>query len=55
MIGSGAFAWERVTGFEPALSAWELVTSERTCKLTCVTAVSRVTVRDRVSPWLIAR
>jgi hypothetical protein len=50
-----AFASERVTGIEPALSAWESVRFQLVCGLTCGSGCPRVTVRDRSSPGLMAR
>jgi len=47
-------AFERVTGIEPALSAWESVPSELFYGLTCGAGCPRVTVRDRSSPGLMA-
>jgi hypothetical protein len=47
--------WERVTGIEPALSAWESVRSGLLWGLTCETWCPRVTVRDRSSRGLMAR
>ena len=46
---------ERVTGIEPALSAWESVRSGLLCGLTCAAGCPRVTVIDRSSPGLMAR
>jgi hypothetical protein len=46
---------ERVTGIEPALSAWE---AEPSCLITGLTwqlCWSGVTVADPSSPWLMAR
>src|SRR5215475_9559684 len=46
---------ERVTGIEPALSAWE---SDRSGLLTALTWTSdapSVTVMDPATPWLMAR
>jgi hypothetical protein len=50
-----AFTVERVTGIEPALSAWESVPSGLLSGLTCGAGCPRVTVTDRSSPWLMAR
>jgi hypothetical protein len=47
--------WERVTGIEPALSAWEAERCELSTGLTCTGRSPRLTVRDRSSPGLIAR
>jgi hypothetical protein len=41
---------ERVTGIEPALSAWESVPSGLLYRLNCGAGCPRVTVRDRSSP-----
>jgi hypothetical protein len=49
------FTADRVTGIEPALSAWESVRSALLCGLTCDSVCPRVTVRDRSSPGLLAR
>jgi hypothetical protein len=46
---------ERVTGIEPALSAWEAVPSGPVTCLTCEAGCPRVTVRDPSSPGLMAR
>jgi len=46
---------ERVTGIEPALSAWESVRLRLPHGLTCGSGCPRVTVKDRSSPGLIAR
>jgi hypothetical protein len=50
-----AFSVERVTGIEPALSAWESVRFGLLYALTCGVGCPRVTVRDRPSPRLMAR
>jgi hypothetical protein len=50
-----AFRLERVTGIEPALSAWE---SDRSWPITSVIRQlgrPEAAVIDRSSPWLIAR
>jgi hypothetical protein len=49
------FLLERVTGIEPALSAWNLYRPSLSHGLTCGTGYSRVTVTDRSSPELMAR
>ena len=52
---SWAGEWERVTGIEPALSAWE---SDRSGPLTAPTwapDAPLVTVRDPATPGLMAR
>jgi hypothetical protein len=49
------FHVERVTGIEPALSAWESVPSGLLCRLACEVRCPRVTVTDRSSPRLMAR
>ena len=49
------FVVERVTGIEPALSAWESDQSEPLTELTRATDVPRVTVMDRSTPGLMAR
>jgi hypothetical protein len=46
---------ERVTGIEPALSAWEYDRSERLTGLTWASDVPLVTVTDSVTPGLMAR
>jgi hypothetical protein len=50
-----ALALERVTGIEPALSAWESDRSWPMKPLTSQTGRPGVAVIDRSSPWLIAR
>jgi hypothetical protein len=42
-------------GLELIVSAWELAASERRYSLTCGVTRPRVTVRDPMMPWLIAR
>jgi integrase-like protein len=49
------FWWERVTGIEPALSAWELAPSTLLRGPACGAGYPRVTVRDPCSPGLMAR
>ena len=49
------FVVERVTGIEPALSAWESDRSERLTGLTRASDVPLVTVMDPVTPGLMAR
>ncbi len=49
------FALERVTGIEPALSAWELDRSGPFRPLTWQLGIPGVAVIVRSSPWLIAR
>ena len=49
------FIVERVTGIEPALSAWEAARSGLLCGLTCGAGCPRVTASDRSSPRLMAR
>jgi hypothetical protein len=49
------FAVERVTGIEPALSAWESAPSGPVTWPDLPGGVSRVTVTDRSSPGLMAR
>jgi hypothetical protein len=49
-----AFSVERVTGIEPALSAWESVRSALLRGLTCGAGCPLVTVRYRSSPGLMA-
>jgi hypothetical protein len=46
---------ERVTGIEPALSAWEAERCELSTGLTCTGRSPRLTLRDRPSPRLMAR
>jgi hypothetical protein len=46
---------ERVTGIEPALSAWEAERCELLTGLACTGRAPRLTVRDRPSPRLTAR
>ena len=46
---------ERVTGIEPALSAWESVPSGLLRDLICEAGGPWVAVRDRSSPGLMAR
>jgi hypothetical protein len=46
---------ERVTGIEPALSAWESVRSGQLSGLTCWAGCPWVTVRDPFLPGLMAR
>ena len=41
-----AFTWERVTGIEPALSAWESVRSGLVYRLTCGAVWPQLTVRN---------
>ena len=50
-----AFAGERVTGIEPALSAWESVLSELLHGLSCEAGCPLVSVRTPSLPWLMAR
>jgi Phage integrase, N-terminal SAM-like domain len=49
------FALERVTGIEPALSAWASVTSGLLSSLTCGEGRPLITVRDPSLPELMAR
>jgi hypothetical protein len=49
------FLAERVTGIEPALSAWESAQPALLCGLTCGAGCPRVTVTDPSSPGLMAR
>jgi hypothetical protein len=51
----GRHCLERVTGIEPALSAWESDQSEPLTALTWATDVPRVTVMGRSTPGLMAR
>jgi hypothetical protein len=46
---------ERVTGIEPALSAWESVRFGLLCGLTCGAGCPRVTATDPFLPGLMAR
>ena len=46
---------ERVTGIEPALSAWEAERSGLLCSLTCVARCLGMTVAYRWLPGLMAR
>jgi hypothetical protein len=46
---------ERVTGIEPALSAWESDRSEPLTALTWTSDVPLVTVMDLMTPGLMAR
>jgi hypothetical protein len=46
---------ERVTGIEPALSAWESVRPWLPSGLICGAGFPPVTVRDRLLPGLMAR
>jgi hypothetical protein len=50
-----AFVVERVTGIEPALSAWESVRFGLLWGLTCGAGCPWVTVRDPSLPGLMAR
>jgi Protein of unknown function (DUF664) len=50
-----AFSLERVTGIEPALSAWESVQSPQSGPLSWESGCPRVTVVARRSPGLMAR
>src|SRR5262245_22455401 len=50
-----AFTWERVTGIEPALSAWESDRSGPLTALTWATDVPLVTVMHPAAPGLMAR
>jgi hypothetical protein len=52
---AACFRSERVTGIEPALSAWESVWLQRSTWPDLRVRVSQVTVRDRLLPGLIAR
>jgi hypothetical protein len=55
MLPNWSFAVERVTGIEPALSAWESVRFMLLCGLTCRVGYPRVTVRGPSLPGLMAR
>jgi hypothetical protein len=46
---------ERVTGIEPALSAWESDRSEPLTSLSWATDAPLVTVMNPMTPWLMAR
>jgi hypothetical protein len=48
----GAFTLERVTGIEPALSAWESERSGLLCSLTCLARCLEMTVANRWLPGL---
>jgi hypothetical protein len=50
-----AFRVERVTGIEPALSAWEAVSFGPVTWPDMRAGCPRVIVRDRLSPGLMAR
>jgi hypothetical protein len=50
-----AFCLERVTGIEPALSAWESVPSGPVMRADLRVGLSASDVRDRSSPRLMAR
>ena len=52
---SWAGEWERVTGIEPALSAWESDRSRPLTALTWAPDVPLVTVTDPWTPGLMAR
>ena len=52
---SCAFSVERVTGIEPALSAWESDRSEPLTALTWAVDAPLVTVMDPATPGLMAR
>jgi hypothetical protein len=49
------FVLERVTGIEPALSAWEVHRPEPSPLLTCARTCPQVAVADPYDPPLIAR
>jgi hypothetical protein len=53
--GPGPSHLERLTGIEPAPSAWEAERSGLSPGLTCRPGCPRVTVKDRSLPGLMAR